>query len=218
MKKIENLKKNKSIIILTSIIILLPMLAGILLWPRLPERMATHFGTDNTANGWSSKGFAVFGLPLFCLFIHLICIGATLADPKQKGIPDKVFKMITLIAPLVSLLSAVTIYGYALNLGINIGIVVNVFVGILFVLIGYYLPKCRQNYTVGIKLPWTLDNEDNWNRTHKLAGRLWVLCGLFVIVNAFLNIGGTWSLLLILVVMTAVPAVYSFIYYLQNEK
>lgn len=218
MKKKERLEKNKSIIILTSIITILPMFVGILFWSRLPEQMATHFGSDNTANGWSSKGFAVFGLPLFCLLIHLLCVGTTLADPKQKGIPDKVFKMITLISPLTSLICAVTIYGYALNLGINIGIIIYIFVGLLFVLIGNYLPKCRQNYTVGIKLPWTLDNEDNWNRTHRLAGKIWVLCGLFFIVNAFLNIGGAGLFFLILALMTVVPAVYSFIYYLKHQK
>ena len=64
-------KENKGFIVLTSLVILLPMAVGILFWDQLPETMATHFGSDNEPNGWSSRTFAVFGLPLFCLAAHL---------------------------------------------------------------------------------------------------------------------------------------------------
>ena len=66
------LKENKGFIILTGLAVLLPMAAGILLWDQLPETLATHFGPDNEPNGWSSRTFAVFGLPLFCFAGHLV--------------------------------------------------------------------------------------------------------------------------------------------------
>lgn len=169
-------------------------------------------------NGWSSKGFAVIGLPLFLLAAHLICTFATALDPKKQGINSKIFKLVLLICPLSSLLCGISIYGYALSYNMNMELFVQIFVGLIFVVAGNYLPKCRQNYTVGIKLPWTLADEENWNRTHRMAGWLWILCGLFFIVNAFLNIGGTWVIFLIIAVMVLVPSGYSFFYYLCSGK
>ena len=64
------LKANKRTLIVTSIVTLLPILIGLILWKRLPDRMATHFGPDNNANGFSSKALAVFGLPCFLLAVH----------------------------------------------------------------------------------------------------------------------------------------------------
>ena len=82
-------------------------------------------------------------------------------------------------------------------------------------IIGNYLPKCKQNYTMGIKIPWTLDNEDNWNKTHRLAGFLWVIGGVLITLNAFL--GNEWVFLAITLVMTLVPVGYSYLYY-KNHK
>ena len=80
------LKDYKGTIILTSIIILLPILIGLYLWPQLPDQIATHFDANNQPNGYSSKEFTVFGLPLFMLFVHLMCLAATKADPKSENI------------------------------------------------------------------------------------------------------------------------------------
>jgi len=87
-----------------------------------------------------------------------------------------------------------------------------VLMGLLFILIGNYLPKTKQSYTMGIKLPWTLASEENWNRTHRLAGFLWVLGGVYFIVMSFIG----WSLIAFLIplaVMVLIPAVYSYLLY-----
>lgn len=78
------MKKYKKQLILSSIVTLLPILIGLFLWNRLPDTIATHFGSDNVANGWSSKPFVVFGLPLILLGIHLFCLFTTMNDPKKK--------------------------------------------------------------------------------------------------------------------------------------
>lgn len=194
------------------------MIVGIILWKQLPDQMATHFGEGNVPNGWSSKEFTVFGLPVFCLAAHLLCTFSTAWDPKRQGISSKVFKLILLICPIVSLICGVAVYGYALSWNLNIGILVEEFVGLIFVVVGNYLPKCRQNYTVGIKIPWTLDDEENWNHTHRVAGWIWIPCGLFLMVNAFLNIGGAWIFFAVFAIMIFVPIGYSFIYYLRHKK
>ena len=81
-------------LILTSVITLLPIFIGLLLWRQLPASVATHFGVDNQPDGYCSKAFAVFGLPVMMLFFHLICIVATNIDPKRKNISKKVFHVV----------------------------------------------------------------------------------------------------------------------------
>ena len=87
------------------------------------------------------------------------------------------------LVPTVSLAGAATIYPYNLGYSVNIALVGQLVVGLLFIIIGNYLPKARQNYTLGIKIAWTLANEENWNRTHRLAGYLWMIGGLLLIIN-----------------------------------
>ena len=78
-------KKNKKIILITSMITILPILAGLILWNKLPEQVATHFDANGIPNGYSSRAFAVFGPYLICIFAHLFCAFGTLADPKKQA-------------------------------------------------------------------------------------------------------------------------------------
>ncbi len=111
----EIVKKHKLFIIITSIITLLPIVVGVVLWDKLPWEMATHFGSDGTPNDWSPRGFTVFGLPIFLLAVHLICVFATVSGPQSKGINSTVFKIVGLIVPVCSIICAVGIYGYELG-------------------------------------------------------------------------------------------------------
>ena len=97
------MKEYKEMMI-TSLITILPMFVGLLLWNRLPDTMATHFGSDNTPNGWSSKTFAVIGLPLFLLLLHWFSVGVTLNDPKKKNIGKMMFTVVFWIIPIVSVI------------------------------------------------------------------------------------------------------------------
>ena len=97
-------KKHIIILIITSIIILMPMVAGLVLWNDLPELMATHFDAKGNADGYSSKSFAVFGLPLIVLGLQLIGFFATRLDPKKRNIPDKALEIVLWICPAVSVL------------------------------------------------------------------------------------------------------------------
>ena len=93
------------------------------------------------------------------------------------------------------------------------------FLGILFVIIGNYLPKCKQNHTIGIKIVWTLNNEENWNATHRISGKIWVIGGLCTIVCLFLPIEIVPYLLLpIFLMMIIIPILYSYIYYRKQRK
>ena len=208
-------KTDKKTLVVTSIVILVPISVGCLLWSKLPDMIPTHFGMDGTPNGWSSKPFTVFGIPIFLLGVHWLNLGITSQDPKYENINDKLYALIVWLCPAISLLLMITCYGKCLGWKVNIARYVMIGTGSIFMVIGNYLPKCKQNYTVGIKLPWTLDSEENWNHTHRLAGYVWIVGGICIIINAFLE--WEWLFMVIVTVMVLVPMVYSVLYYKKNK-
>ena len=205
------LKKNKGLMLWTSIIILLPMLAGILLWEQLPEQMATHWGVNGEADGWSSRPLAVFGMPLFLLAIHWLGVWITDQDKRNRHQNEKVLQLMFWIAPVVSLLGCGSTYASALGQPLHIDRLALLLLGIIFAIIGNYLPKCRQNYAIGIKIVWTLSDEENWNATHRLAGKLWMSGGLLLLLCAFLpGKAFSWAMPVVLGIMVAIPILYSW--------
>ena len=216
MEAILMLKVNRKTLIITSIVTILPVLIGIICWNRLPDVMATHFGFNNEANGFSSKAFAVFGLPLILLAVLWVGAFVTAHDPKRQNISPKMFSLMLWIAPVSSLVAAATIYPVNLGYELDIAFFGELLLGLMFIIIGNYLPKARQNYTIGIKIPWTLANEENWNRTHRLAGYLWMICGILMILISLTRFVPAEWLVGIFLIMVLVPCIYSF--WLHAEK
>ena len=205
MKKI-----NFKLLILTSILILLPMLVGVILWQNLPATLPSHFDLEGRSNGFSSKPMVVFVIPLLMLALHLFAILVTSLDPKSHNVASKVKHLIYWIIPVTSGMVQLSVYGSVLGFMNNVTQIGLVFIGTLFLVLGNYLPKTKQNYTVGIRLPWTLDNEENWNRTHRLAGKLWVIGGLLILFNVFLRWEMLYVLVGLLLLMVLVPTFYSY--------
>ena len=108
------MKKYKTTIIITTLITLLPIVIGLFLWNKLPDTLATQWGSDGTANGWSSKTFSVFGMPLILTAIHVLCLFVTLNDPKKKNIHKKPMALIFWLVPVISLLANCSTYLIAL--------------------------------------------------------------------------------------------------------
>lgn len=211
------MKNNKREMLLTSLVCLLPLFAGAALYPRLPETMATHWDFSGNANGWSSRAATVFGLPLFILALHLVCFYAESRETKKNRNP--VLRTVLLwFCPAVSLLGGAVTLGTGLGYEMPISTVVPVFVGLLFLILGNYLPKIRQNRTMGIKLPWTLASEENWTRTHRVAGFTWVAAGLLMLLSALLRLHGPTVTVVLLALAVGIPVLYSYLYYRRHEK
>jgi uncharacterized membrane protein len=204
------LKANRKTLILASIVTILPMLIGIVFWDRLPDVMATHFGMNNEANGFSSKAFAVFGLPLVLLAILWLGALVTAHDPKKQNISPRMFSLVLWIVPIVSLVVAAMMYPANLGCQLDISFFSGLFLGLLFIIIGNYMPKVRQNNTLGIKIPWTLANEENWNRTHRLAGYLWMICGILILILGLTRLLPAGWLIGLVLIMVLVPCLYSW--------
>ena len=208
------MKNNKKEMMISTFICLLPILAGLYLYDRLPETIATHFGANGEANGWSSRAFAVFGLPAFMAGINLLVWFALHTDPKKQNMNPTLRAFAIWTVPALSVLMNAMTLGNALGYAMHIEVAAPLLVGLLLVVVGNYLPKTRQSYTMGIKLPWTLASEENWNRTHRIAGFLWVLGGILTILFTLLRIWSFWLLfLLILLPLVLVPTIYSFLLY-----
>ena len=213
------LKKNKCKVILSSVIILLPILFGLLMWNDLPDVITTHWGADGNADGFSGKALAVFGLPVIQLVLHFVCLLVTSLDKKQTKQNPKALGMLFWIMPVISLFTNGIMYRAAFGQEFDLAFFVPALLGILFILIGNYLPKVKQNRTLGIKISWTLNNEENWNRTHRFAGKAWVVGGLVLLLCGFLPLRAMVLVVVCVIAALAIaPMVYSYSIYKQHQN
>lgn len=206
---------NKALVIST-LVCLLPILLGLAMYNQLPEQVATHWGTDGQPNGYSSRWFAVFGLPLFMAVVNLVAQLGVRFDPKGENHPQVMLTIVRWICPVLSVIMSSVVIFTAMGAKIPMDRLTLAVVGVVMIIVGNYLPKCKQNYTIGIKLPWTLNDEDNWNRTHRLGGWMYTLGGMVMIVGGLLGMG--WPVFVIFFALAMVPAVYSFALYQKKQK
>lgn len=206
--------KNKRKMIISSIVILLPIVVGILFWDQLPEKIAVHWNAAGEANGWSNRITAIFRMPLFILLAHWICMLVTWKDAANKSQNSKVMDLLVWICPFVSLVANGIVYATAFGINLNISGVVFAFSGLLFMCIGNYLPKCKQNTTIGIKIKWTLLSEENWNATHRIAGKVWFVGGALMLFSICIPEKYLFLLFIMLLsVMALIPILYSSWYH-----
>ena len=214
LKGMIMIKQNKKLLLLTSVITLLPVFIGLFLWNQLPDSVATHCGLNNQPDGYSSKAFAVFGLPLILLAVHLVCVVATNIDPKSKDINKKIFRVLLWICPLVSLFVSTVIYGYSLGYDFDTSYLCGILIGVLYLVLGNFLPTVKPNYTIGFRIPWTLNDPDNWYHTHRFGGKCMVIGGIIMILTSPLQ--NMWILLAAAIVPCLLPAIYSYLYYCKS--
>ena len=206
------MKIDRKTLLPTTLVCLIPFAAGVMVYSRLPETVATHFSFDGEPDGWSSRAFAVFGLPTIMLAMNFILQFALNADPKRQNMSPALLTVVFWTVPVLSVVCSGITLAKALGYNIRIEVVLPVLMGVLFIIIGNYLPKTKQSYTMGIRLPWTLNSEENWNRTHRFAGFLWVLCGLLFLVMSFIGLSIPLFLIL-MAVMVLIPVAYSYLLY-----
>ena len=204
------IKINKKLVLFTSILILLPSLVGCVFWNQLPEEIPTHFNLLGQADGYNHKMFGIFGLPTLMLLMHWLLLFIMIKDPKSSNISSKIQLLIYWIIPFVSCLSMISIFGESLGYSMMSGLLAQIFMGVVMIVIGNYLPKTHRNYIIGIRLPWTLENDENWRKTHRLAGKIWVLGGLLLFLNSFVQIYVYWVFFLTLLLVVLMPGVYSY--------
>ncbi len=212
------IKQNKGKALLSSMLTVLPIVFGLIVWDKLPDPMPMHWGPSGEVDGYGSRAWAVFGLPLVLLAMQWLCLFVTSRDPKNKDQNAKAQGLIWWIMPYISLFVNVLMYTVALGYTVNAITWGAMFMGLLFVVIGNYMPKCKQNYTLGIKIAWTLNDEENWNATHRFAGKVWVAGGLAILLCALLpTIAAVIALFGLLLILVLAPVIYSYRYYKTHQ-
>ena len=164
---------NTPVVVITSIICILPIILSLVVFNDLPEQIAVHWNNAGEPDVHFPKAIAAFGLPLIFFVINLYSKIRLLNDPKRTDTTNVLqFLSVWAIPFLSTVLVPVTLF---ISMGTNIPLtlITPVLVGVVLIVYGNYLPKSKQNYTIGIKLPWTLHNADNWNKTHRMAGYLY---------------------------------------------
>lgn len=205
------MKRYRKTLLITSLITLLPMLIGLILWNRLPEQMPIHWNFSGTADNFGSPAIAVIVLPLILLAAHWLCFRLTMLDKRNARQHTKPMSIVLYIFPFVSLLSCLSVYAAALGHDFNPNAAAPLLLGGMFILIGNYLPKCRLNSTLGVKLPWTLANEENWNLTHRFSGRVCVIGGAVMLFSALLPESAFAAVMTIVLLLTVgLPVAYSY--------
>ena len=212
------LKNNKRKLLLSCLVILLPILVGLLLWNKLPDNMTTHWGADGAADGQGSKAMVVFLPSSILLAVHIFALVITGLDKNIHNQTKKAQAIIFWIIPCLSLFVGGLLYGVAFGMEMHLARFLPAFLGVLFALMGNYMPKVKQNSTLGVKISWTLQNEENWVKTHRFTGKVWFAGGLVMIAATFLPINWQlWVLPAIFVLMIALPFICSYKIYRAHK-
>ena len=205
------MKMNKKQLILTSFVIVLPALIGAFFWKALPEQIPTHFGIDGQSDGYSSKLFTLVAFPILFVLFQIIALASLERVSVKVTVPAKMRKLYAWIVPALSFIVQGSIYANALGWVKSSPTLVTAFLGIIFIILGNYLPKTHRNHTIGIRIPWTLSDDKNWHKTHRMAGKLWVLGGLLILLESFVQVAMPYVMGVVIAIMIIAPMIYSFL-------
>lgn len=213
------IKNNKLKITVASVLILLPTILGAIFWDKLPDVFPTHWGIDGKADGFGGKVLFVIVMPLIFYALFWVMLLVTAKGKSNRDQNKKILGMTIWIIPYISVFVSLMSYFGATGNALEMTSFIPVIIGILFAVLGNYMPKCRQNRTIGVKTKWTLENEENWNRTHRFAGKAFVIGGLLTVLCVFLpNLWGM-GVALALVFMSCLSVyIYSYCYYKKQKR
>lgn len=201
------------------ILIAAAVLAGILLWSRLPDPMPSHWNAAGEIDGYMPKFWGIFLMPI----VTVVLLGLFLVIPHIDPLKANIAKFLGVFNVFIVVFVAYMLYVYALTLFAALGVPFNMtamlmpVVGLLFIGVGYMMGKSKRNFFIGIRTPWTLSSEAVWDETHKLGSRLFMLAGAATIVSVLLGENGIWLILAAIFIAAFVPVVYSYILWMREN-
>ena len=195
------------------ILMLLPFVYLSTIWTELPARIPTHFDLGGNPNGWSDKNGLIYLLASLGIGTYLVMLLIPRFDPRKKiqQMGEKYYSLRVLMTIFMTLISVYILYsgnGNKINPNLLIGLI-----GAFYAVFGNYLQTVKPNYFIGFRTPWTLENEQTWKRTHRLAGHMWLLGGLLIVITSFTlnnNIALGIIFVTITLIIVIVPVIYSY--------
>lgn len=199
------------------LLVLLPYIAAPFLWDLMPEEVPIHWDFEGNPDSWAHKSMTLLIIPGMSIIMYALFILLPRFDPKWKNykmFADSYFALrvgMLLFMFLIYTVAIVITLGYDLN----VGMFVMYLIALLFLFLGNMFSRFRHNYFVGIRTPWTLNNEEVWTRTHRFAGKIWVYPSLFmVILGIFLDfVYYRYVFIVYVSIIVIVPIVYSYLIY-----
>jgi len=170
------------------IMVILSIISSFYFYANFPEQIATHWNFEGQVDGYSSKAIGAFLFPLIIFGIYLMFLVLPYIDPRKERYNQFIKTYYIFKNVIIGFMFIIYITTGLANLGypIDIGIVVPILVGILFIVIGNYMGKIKYNWFMGIKTPWTLSSENVWNKTHRVGGWLFIALGIIMLVMPIL--------------------------------
>ena len=202
------------------LVLLTPFALTIYYWDQIPEKIAMHWNAAGEVDDWGEKGWEAFLLPMISVGVYLLLVVVPYIDPKRKtDNQQKALRAFRIAMPLFfSALSVVILFQW---LGSNVKPtnLIYLSMSVFFLVLGNYMQTVKPNYFIGIRTPWTLESEDNWRKTHRFGGRLWVGMSIVMILLWFVlpETALSYALLTGVLSMTFVVFGYSF-YLFMKEK
>ena len=201
------------------ILLVISFILAIALYPVMPDPMPSHWNAAGEVNGYMSKFWGLFLMPLITFGIVLIFIAIPHIDPLRSNIAQ----FIEAYNLMVVLFVVYMLYIYILTLLAAWGVPFNMTtmllpaMGLLFVAIGYLLGQAKRNFFIGIRTPWTLTSDTVWAKTHRLGKWMFISAGIVCIPCAFLGEVGFWVMMIAIMAAAIVPIVYSYILWKRDN-
>jgi uncharacterized membrane protein len=202
---------------------LLPAVYLYYVYPTLPQTVPVHYGLNGTVDRYGSKAEFLIGpfvLIGVSLLVYLLLKFLPAIDPKKKiRYGEATFQKLALgLVIFLAALDLGIVYS-TVHKGFQMDKVIFPLIGLMFAFLGNLMNSIKPNYFAGIRTPWTLESEDNWRATHRLAGRIWVIGGIaLTVLMLFLPpVAGTIFFTSCVLVMAFIPIIYSFIYFKNHE-
>ena len=211
---------TKLSITISFVLIAIAALVGLVLYIQLPDPMPSHWNAAGEIDGYMSKFWGVWLMPLITLAFTLLLAAVPAIDPLKANIE----KFRGLYNVFIVGFVAYMLYVYGLTLAAALGVQFNMTymlipaVGLLFVGISFLIEKAKRNFFIGIRTPWTLSSDEVWEKTHKLGAWSFRIGGVLVVIVTFLGENAAWLLLPVLLLMALTPVVYSYFVFARLEK
>ena len=212
MKNKFKLRKDSIISIVASI--LLVVIFNLLFYDKMPAELPTHWNFHGEVDDYSSRFDAMVLTHGFLVVMNVFMCFMLDNDPRNKKQKNFLMTLSKLAMPAIMIVVYTVTVMVGLGRDVNVSVIIPLFVGLLFIAIGNYLPKTKRNYTMGIKLPWTLNSDENWRRTHRLGGICFIGIGISLIVSVFLK--SEIVFLVPLILGGIIPAFYSYYLYTKG--
>lgn len=201
-------------------IILASLAVGACLYSDVPEDMASHWNYEGQVDGYISRFWGVFLLPLVSAAMLALFLVLPKVDPLGKNI-EKFRKYYDIFIVMMVAFMAY-IYGLSLawNVGyeFNMGLLVVPALGAIIYYSGILMENAKQNWFIGIRTPWTLSSDKVWDKTHKLAAKLFKVMGAAVLLFLFVPVQAMFLLATLMVLALVYVVVYSYLEYRKEKK